>query len=719
MFEKRLTWFWIALTGIALIIVGRLVQIQIVEAAEYERLAENMLTRPPDYVTAPRGTVYDRNQHPLLTDEPTFNVCIHYRLLTTREGVAEEYLSSVARALVRKDLYPDGTSWRDVLPKLRTEVAGMWSRLAKLIGIPEADVRARAARVGDRVDRVRAFVQSRSPQVRGIAEEDQLLPVLEGLDGATALPIRLKLEERPWLRVLPSSRRVAHDDDTLVHLLGRQGAVSPQRIADDPARDNELRGLRAGDQCGISGIERIGERVLRGTRGRIIEGYDRRVLERIEPVRGNDVYLTIDLDLQRDVLSYLRAAVEGDPDDDTARGLPKAHRSGAAAVVIDVATREVLALASYPTYPYATFTDDYDDLRHDKARDPLMFRAVRAQYPPGSICKAVTLIGGLTDGVVSPTTTFDCEGPLLPNRPNRFRCWIFRQYNMHHGPQNGEDAVRNSCNIYFYQVGGLLGAEQLCGWFEHFGMGQSQGTGLIEESRAIVPDEAWMSSPDRANPRRHRKADAWNFAIGQGEVTITPLQAANVGATVASGYWAPVRIATDDTGEPLSDLPARGEPFNAGFMKILRKGMYRVVNEQGGTAPRARIDHPDYVLCGKTGSAQSVQRVVRKRYTCEWPDGRREDIVAISKWDALARFGDNPPRVVDDRIVELFPRLGEDEAVPSHAWFMGYTQPKSTSDGATPHGKVYAIAVVVEYGDSGGRVAGPVAKRIAERVLGE
>ena len=177
--------------------------------------------------------------------------------------------------------------------------------------------------------------------------------------------------------------------------------------------------------------------------------------------------------------------------------LPAREQAGAAAVVIDVATREVRALASYPVYSYTDFNADYEQLQRDAQRLPLLFRAVQGQYPPGSICKAITLVGGLSEGVITPETRFHCTGFMLPDKPDRFRCWIYNQYGTTHDAaepegQNGEDAVRNSCNIYFFHVGEGLGVDRLCDWFSRFGLGRSAGTGLIEEVDGIVPTYAWL-----------------------------------------------------------------------------------------------------------------------------------------------------------------------------------------------------------------------------------
>lgn len=719
MFERRLTWFWILLTVLALVIVGRLTQIQVVQAGHYAELAERMLMRPVRYLPAARGTVFDRGGQPLLSDEPTFNVCLHYAVLA---GEDEVYLRSIARARRRSGEYAADESLAAIVAELRQDIERTWARLGTLTGLSVADLRARGASACARVARVKAAVQRSNPTIRRIAEEDQLLPVLEGVDAGKALSVRLELEAHPWLRVTPGTQRVAHDADALAHVLGRLGEASPERIAEDPLRGDDLRRLRAGDRCGTSGVERLAETSLRGWAGRIVEDFDRSVIERTDPIAGQDVYLTIDLQLQRHVLELLEHAVEGDPSQDPPGGLPGTHRAGAAAVVLDVATRDVLALVSFPTYEYDYIGVDYDRLRRDTRRMPLMFRAVQAQYPPGSTCKVITLIGALSDAVVTPETRFHCTGHLLPDRPDRFRCWIYNQHGLTHdmvdnpAGQDGESAVRNSCNLYFFQVGQRLGPARLCEWFTRLGLGRPQGTGLVEESAGVVPTEAWLQEHQG---RGYQAADAWNFAIGQGEVTTTPLQAANVAASVATGYWAPVRVAYDSTGRALGAPPTAVTPLDNQVLGVVRRGMWRVVNERGGTAPRARLDGEGYQMCGKTGSAQTPPRVLNSRYTCEWPDGRRQEVVATSEEEALEQLGDPPPKIVGRRANQLFPALEEGEGLPSHAWFIGYTQRATTgpSGQAVTGGKSYAVSVVIEFGGSGGRVAAPVAKEIAEHVL--
>lgn len=701
MFERRIRTLALFLLALAVAIVYRLYDLQIVRAAEFEQLVRRLTTRPVRYLPAARGRILDRAGRTLINDEPAWNICIHYAVLS---GNSRNYLVAIARDLRRRGDYPPGTSVDEIVSDLRIAIDDMWQRLSQLTGMSVAELIEIGQAYEARVARLREELERRTGVPQPVREEFAMHPVVEGVDHDIALLIRQNLERYPWLRVVPGSRRRAYDVDAMAHLIGRTGPATRERIEADPLREDERRGLRPGDRCGTSGIERMADSVLRGVRGQLADETNPADPDNQEPIRGRDVVLTIDSDLQQRTLEILEQAVAA-----------SIHPAGASAVVIDVETREVLVLASYPTYSFESFAHDYTALQADTIRAPLLFRAVAAQYPPGSICKAITLIGGLSERVIHENTTFNCTGHLLPNQPGKFRCWIFNQTpGATHGPESASDAVRDSCNIYFFHVGERLGAERLTEWFSRAGLGRLQGTGLDEESEAILPTADWLWSRFQ---RRHQPADAWNYAIGQGEVTCTPLQAANVAATIAAGVWRPVVLARDETGRRIGGADETHVPFDEFALRTLRQGMWRVVNESGGTASAARLNTSDYDLCGKTGSAQTVPRVTSRRYTLQWPDGRRESTVASTAAEALARYSGEKPRIVGSRAEGRFPNIGPDEKLPSHAWFIGYTQSKSTRRGATPGGRVYAISVIIEFGGSGGKVAGPVAKQIVELIL--
>ncbi len=704
MFAARLKWFTVLVALLAVGLLARLAEIQIVRADDFRRLAERMLTRPERLLPAPRGSILDREGRPLVQDVATSNVCVHFDVLAGNDA----YFEALARELLRRGAAPQGATVIEVANQLRLDAEQMWQALARLSGRPRGELQQTAQAICTRIARMRAELAARRGRDQPLAEERQLHAVLEDVPEHVALEIRETLALRPWIRVVPSARRTAVDADALVHLLGKLGAPSAEQLADDPDRDDPLRSLRASEACGVSGVERLAEPLLRGTRGRIVEDFDRSELEHTPPLHGRDVYLTIDAELQRRTLEILGKAVEASP-----------NPAGAAAVVLDAHTREVLVLASYPVYPFAPSAADFEALRGDARRLPLRFRAVSAAYPPGSTCKLATLAAGFAEGLADEHTRIHCNGYF--HRPDAFRCWIYNEYpgvthDLRGNPsgQNAEDAIRNSCNIYFYTIGDRLGPEKLCDWFGRFGLGRAQGTGLIEESGGTLPSADWLLVN---RGRTFERADAWNFAIGQGELSATPLQCANVVASVVTGHWAPVRLLR---GDPLSE-PLRGVGpalrLDETTQRVLRSGMWRVTNEPGGTAYVARLDRKDFQLCGKTGSAQASPRVLSWRYTFELPDGRHESIVAASREEALAALAAPGARQVERVAAEVFPTSMPDDKLPSHAWFIGYTQPSGTPRGAAPRERALAISVLIEFGSSGGRNAGPVAKQIAEMIL--
>lgn len=702
MFERRLRWFVILVALVTVPILARLIDIQLVHAEKYEQMSERLLPRSQKYLRAPRGSIIDRAGRVLVNDIPAADISVHYAVLAGTPAARSQYLRAQARK--QRDAGSGQATTAMLAAELDEAITPTWKRLAELTGRDPNDFLQVADQVRRRVSRIKESVEQRTGGPQPIREETAFHPLLEGLDDAAAFEVRKEFEGRcPWLTVSPGSRRVAENADSVVHLLGRLSSASNQRIESDPFSDDELRRLRPGDVCGISGVERACDALLRGTRGVMTLEADGTVVERTDAVRGQDIYLTIDTAVQEQVLEILKHAVdEGE------------NPAGGSAVVIDVSSREVLALASYPTYPFDSFSSEFRALRDDTRLTPLRFRAISNEYPPGSVCKTITLTGALSDGAITPQTRFECTGVFAADQAEHFRCWIYNQYGATHGSQTAEDAIRNSCNIFCYHTGERMGARRLCEWYRFMGLGESQGTGLIEEADGRVPTDDWLQ--DNFG-RDFQTSDAWNYAIGQGEVTATPLQMANLAATLAAGYWEPVVIMKDEAGNVLrfSDQDPRRLDENA--MRVIRTGMWRVVNEPGATAYHARLDRNDYHLCGKTGSAQTEPLVIDSEYTLEWPDGRRESMVARSEEGALANFSGEKPAIVGRRAHQRYPARQPGEKMPSHAWFMGFVQPAATPRGNAPRGRTFAICVMIEFGGGGGRVAGPVARDIAQALL--
>ncbi|HVP09852.1 MAG TPA: penicillin-binding transpeptidase domain-containing protein, partial [Phycisphaerae bacterium] len=482
------------------------------------------------------------------------------------------------------------------------------------------------------------------------------------------------------------------------HVLGGMGQVSAEMIRSDPKPDDWLACYRAGDEAGVTGVERLGEEMLRGKRGFEERYLDGQLKGCAAPIDGLDVQLTIDLSLQRRIEEILTEAVKGHP-----------PSTGASCVVIDVATREVLAMVSVPTFQWSQFQQDYTALRDDAIHMPLLFRAVQAEYQPGSIVKPACLLAGFSYNLVNPAETVFCSGQLIPGT-DKWHCWTHWRGMSGHGPMNAEDAIKNSCNVYFYTLGQKVNGERLTRFYRLALRGQIDdsspqlGTGLIEERSGLIPTREWMKEQRH---RGFRQADGRNYAIGQGELSITPLQAANLFATLAEGrYRAPTIIANDCHDRQ----PVEFKGISEEAWRLTRRGLYRCVNEEGGTAYKyARLDSVE--ICGKTGSAECVPRVVEQRFTFQVDQGAgsgETSIIAPTieaacgmlnlpygtpcvKSEAVKRY---PPTVADN---------GEGGKVPTHAWFAGYAPYKNPK---------IALAVIIEYGGGGGRTAGPVAQAV-------
>jgi penicillin-binding protein 2 len=432
---------------------------------------------------------------------------------------------------------------------------------------------------------------------------------------------------------------------------------------------------------------------MRGRRGRVHKDADGQALAPpVEPVDGRTFRLTLDARLQKAFYARLAKAVEATE-----------YQTGACAVLIHAPTRQVLAMVDYPSIDPAASLTARGEAAADLRRRPLLARAIRAYYPPGSVVKPLLLLAALAEGVVQPDTHFTCYGHLFPDLPDAWRC------TGRHGTIGPVFAIQHSCNVYFYNVGERMGGDRIRGWFERFGFGRLSGTNLVGELPGRLPE--------------HRtKGQARNSAIGQA-FDVTPIQIANMTATLATGRYQPVRLWLDDPEVPEAvPLPAPRAAWH-----LVREGMYEVVNRAGGTAygqERAMLEGRDHVLLGKTGSAEVVQgRTVAWKFYCHLPDGRVQEIIAPDRESALAK-ADCPPEqrrqitITGRRSYHRYPPDTQDPY--THAWFTGYLAPRQGYlRDVRDDPRAVAIAVVIEYAGHGGDVAAPVARDMLQIFLDE
>ncbi len=429
----------------------------------------------------------------------------------------------------------------------------------------------------------------------------------------TMVIIKENNEQLPGILVRESSIRDYVYNDLAAHILGYVGEINVQELK---GFNQEGYNYSGGDIVGKSGLEKEYEYYLKGVDGlEQIEvnstGEMLRVIGKKAPVRGNNIYLTLDIELQKrteellkDNFKMLREEAEGVPELD--------KPSGAAAIVMAPKTGEILAMASIPSYDLNAFAEgfnnsDYNKLLNDSL-NPLLNRAIMAAVPPGSIFKLVTGTAAITYlGINEKTEFIDNNGKFyIPNWSRPYKNW-------HEGGEGKIDfitSISNSNNIIFYQLGYELYTkyygEKLTDTARKYGLGSKTNIDLPGEKSGLVPDREWKK--DKYNEGWY-PGDSVNLSIGQGGLLTTPIQLVQLISSIANnGYYREpylvARIKSPD-GEFILNKKfgiKRELSFDTQVFKTLKKGMAAVVKE--GTASRALGDFP-VAIAGKTGTAQT------------------------------------------------------------------------------------------------------------------
>jgi penicillin-binding protein 2 len=447
-------------------------------------------------------------------------------------------------------------------------------------------------------------------------------------------------------------RRHYVEGDLAAHVLGYIGEIQRRQL-----EQRTYQGYRPGEVIGQAGIETLFERDLRGRQGgrnlvvdvagRIVEVLDEEV-----PVPGRTVTLTIDLDLQKAAEAAFLPEVLGEPGK---RG---------ALVAIDVRNGDVLALLSKPSYDPNDFAGGIDaeiwnQLTGDEWR-PIQNRAISGQYPPGSTHKVIVAAAALQEEVIDPDERLFCPGYFRLGR-RTYRCWKREG----HGSVDLREAIKNSCDVYFYQLGLKVGIDRMASIARGFSFGQRTGIALGQENRGLVPTSKWK---EERFGEIWMKGETVSASIGQGFNLATPLQMAVAYAAIANGgeVLRP-RLVLSAEARDGAVIPGRAPesqgtvPVDPAHLARVRDALEAVVGEDGGTARRARI--PGVRVAGKTGTAQ----VVRLRHT----EDLEEDEIPV-------HFRD-------------------------HAWFVGFAP--------APAPEIVVVALV-EHGGHGGSAAAPITQRV-------
>jgi penicillin-binding protein 2 len=474
------------------------------------------------------------------------------------------------------------------------------------------------------------------------------ISVTDNLSWHQVSSIEVNTPDLPGVSIEVRQRRRYTQGRTNAHIIGYVAAPAESDLNGDPIL--QLPGFRIGK----SGVERQYEETLRGRHGtktvevnavgRIIQEEKK---DRREPEPGKDLVLSLDAELQRFVQQRL------------------ASELSAAAVVIDVQNGDVLALGSTPSYDPTMFARgltmlEWQQLSTDPLR-PLANKAIGGEYAPGSTFKMVVALAALRAGV-DPRHGVYCPGVYSVGN-TRFHCWKKGG----HGTVNMYDALKYSCDVFFYDTSRRIGIDAIAEMSHEFGLGQATGIDVPGERRGLIPDTNW---------KRATFGEPWypgetpSAGIGQGFITTTPLQLAVMTARMASGRAIVPRFRREaivGAGDAAAVAEAPAMEIPEEHLAVVREGMRRVSNDPGGTAYRVRIPEPGMEMAGKTGTAQVRRITLAERLT------------------GVKKNEDLPWEKRDHALFVCFAPVGAPQ---------------------------YALSVVVEHGGGGSKVAGPIAHDI-------
>ncbi len=785
MFERRLKIILIILFSITVVLIGRAAQLQIVDRNDWVKKAEDAL-HDDESIETTRGAIFDCRGVPLAMDVACIDACVDYRAIVdppdaewvnqtatawVRERHGDEYRA--ADAAKRKRLYAE--SHQAVLDHINA----MWETLAHVGHKSPDEMHDIRGAIQKRVEsrrravwshKYKAVTDAQAAQLaraplpwwrRWFSDETPAVPQLKDVDlidqrsPQTVLPaistdvqnlLGMARSDLPGLFLRPGMIRTYPRGKAVCHLTGRLLRVDADDLKNDPFGDDDQRKFHANDLVGKTGLEALCEPLLRGTRGRLSreladdDSGENRVINQQDATPGQDVNCSIDVGLQEEVLSLFEHAVVDFGDIAETRREVSVHGG---AVLIDVATGQVRAMVSNPGFDPATLDDDYPKLALDLINKPLLNRATQYPLETGSTIKPVVGLGAITQGVLGVNEGIECTGYLrIGNKTYRvLRCWTASKFAndpraaghiAHHeipdaAPHHGHDgnadgfltfsdALERSCNVYFETVANRLGIEGLSYWMSQFGLGRPTGVGI----------EEWSGQLPSAYRGNNVEYTTWASGIGQSPVAATPIQMANVAATIArDGIWTRPTLLTANVSSTLRTIlqhtsaisdaapqPAAPPRWAAmddrvdlhlapAGLKAAHDGMWAVVNHPvSGTGHNLHSDDID--IAGKTGTAQAAAPPPIPQF-----DAAGQPILDESGKQVRTRLVPSTATYINPA-APWYLAFGEDGKNLKHSWIIGYAP--------ADHPQV-AFAVMVEYGGSGGVTAAGIAKGMLESAV--
>jgi penicillin-binding protein 2 len=589
----------IAITFLVIMLLGyvfRLWYLQLLHGARYRYYSENNRIRIEE-IPAPRGVVFDRNGTVLVENRPAFHLMI-----------------------IREDV-PD--------------IDETMETLADLCGVDAA-------------------------QFYDILEANESLPefmpvrLAADLDRDSLARIEAQLLRLPGVAIQVEPKREYKLNGVAAHLMGYMSEISEPELKSD-----SYQGYVRGEAVGKVGVERAYEKYLHGKRGgRQVEvdavGRRLRLLDEVPPVAGRNLWLTIDIELQKVAEACLK------------------DRAGAI-VALDPGNGAVLAMATSPSFDQERFVrgftaQEWKAMAEDPSH-PLLNRAFGAAYPPGSIYKPLVALAAIQEDIIKPNVKVNCPGHY--NFAGRdYRCWRERG----HGSVDLHRAIVESCDVYFYTVGMRLGVDRIAKYAKMMGLGAKTEFGLDREHPGLIPTSLWKKS---ATGVPWQKGETLSISIGQGFDLATPLQMAVAYGAIANGgkVWQPyvVRRIEGELPDEVKEVTGKlrwQATVNQNSLDIVKAGLRGVVEEARGTA-HAAIKDKSIQIAGKTGTAQVVRLA--------------EGIVNRKSAAASAKHKDK-----------------------DHAWFVGYAPAQDPK---------IVVAALVEHGEHGSSTAAPLVAQVVANYL--
>ncbi len=603
---------------LAALIGYKLVDLQVIKGKEYLAKSEAKL-KSSQRIEAPRGNILDRYGRPLVTNELGFSVLIKkgsskneeinrtvYNLIKLFDTNGEHYDDSLPISHFPYEYtffeYTDDERQKKIdefsFDKENNKNISANEKikiLADKYDVKGYDETYKRKIIGVRYEMEKRGFETAGVYTFGSDVDMKIISVLK--EQSLAFP-HLEISTKPV-------RKYIHNNFAS-HILGRVGIIYAEEYEKIKESDKE-NNYSINSLIGKDGIEKLCESYLKGKDGRTsseqsIDSNGVYHSNEIPAKQGNNIILTLDYDLQKAAEDALEEIITGIGKYSSTAIAP----SGGSVVAIDVNSGEILALASYPDYNIKTFDKDYNELYQNKQK-PMFNRAISGTYAPGSIFKILTSIAVLEDRIISPTTQIFDQGAFKLGS-HTFNCWIYPETGGTHGFVNIAQALRDSCNYFYYKTSHELGIERLDYYADKFGLGKKTGIEFEGESSGVLASPKFK---EEVIGEMWYPGDTVQASIGQSYNLFTPIQLANYVATMANGgiLYKPHIIRTvkdSENGSVLVNNPSvildKIDISDRTYNAVL-KGMRMVATE--GTASSTFANFPVEVCC-KTGSAQVV-----------------------------------------------------------------------------------------------------------------